>query len=216
MPPAARVNDSTAHGKPLSPGPGSSNVIIGGVPAWRAMVDQHVCPITGPAGPDGVGLVIKGSPTVFINGQMACRLGDIVIEKPGLAVGPVNPIVSGCPTVIIGEVGMGGVAASLGLGLSKAKAMGAGYLSLEDPQTLLSSVIKSPDKPDKKEWIGIRLVNEQGDPYQDDTVNGVLTDGNRTETQIGAGHYFAAIPGGSCKFAFPNFYDEMKNWKPED
>jgi len=48
-----------------------------------------------------------GSPTVLINNQMACRLGDIVIEKPGLAMGPVNAIVMGEMTVMIGEVGMG-------------------------------------------------------------------------------------------------------------
>lgn len=37
MPPAVRVTDSTAHGFPLSPGPGSTNVIIGWKPAWRAV-----------------------------------------------------------------------------------------------------------------------------------------------------------------------------------
>jgi hypothetical protein len=48
-----------------------------------------------------------GSPTVLINNMMACRQGDIVVEKPGLALGPVNPILMGEPTVQIGEVGMG-------------------------------------------------------------------------------------------------------------
>jgi uncharacterized Zn-binding protein involved in type VI secretion len=43
-----------------------------------------------------------GSTTVFINAQMACRMGDIVVEVPGAALGPVNPIIMGCPTVIIG------------------------------------------------------------------------------------------------------------------
>ena len=43
-----------------------------------------------------------GSPTVLINGQMACRMGDIVVEVPGAAMGPANPIVMGCPTVVIG------------------------------------------------------------------------------------------------------------------
>jgi uncharacterized Zn-binding protein involved in type VI secretion len=37
MPPAARVGDSTAHGVPLSPGPGSMTVMIGFKPAWRAL-----------------------------------------------------------------------------------------------------------------------------------------------------------------------------------
>lgn len=35
--PAARVTDLTAHGMPLSPGPGSPNVLIGFLPAWRAV-----------------------------------------------------------------------------------------------------------------------------------------------------------------------------------
>src|SRR5579862_3438471 len=35
--PAARIADMTAHGSPLAPGPGSTNVLIGGMPAWRGM-----------------------------------------------------------------------------------------------------------------------------------------------------------------------------------
>jgi hypothetical protein len=42
---------------------------------------------------------------VLINNQMACRIQDIVVEKPGLAMGPANPILMGCPTVLIGEGG---------------------------------------------------------------------------------------------------------------
>jgi hypothetical protein len=53
--------------------------------------------------PDVGGVVMMGSPTVFINMQMACRVMDQVIEIPG---GP-NPIAMGCPTVIIGETGSG-------------------------------------------------------------------------------------------------------------
>jgi uncharacterized Zn-binding protein involved in type VI secretion len=107
MPPAARILDPTTHGMPLAPGPGSVNVLIGGLPAWRAMIDQHACPAVSISGADGVGMVMMGSPTVLINNMMACRLGDIVMEIPGLALGPVNPIIMGCPTVMIGEVGMG-------------------------------------------------------------------------------------------------------------
>lgn len=46
MPKAARVNDPTAHGKPLGPGPGSPDVTIGNQPAWRAL-------------PSGVGSAIE-------------------------------------------------------------------------------------------------------------------------------------------------------------
>lgn len=35
--PAARLTDMTAHGSPLSPGIGSPNVLIGGLPAWRGL-----------------------------------------------------------------------------------------------------------------------------------------------------------------------------------
>jgi len=94
---------------PLAPGPGSTNVLIGGLPAWRAIIDQHACPAVSISGADGVGSVLMGSPTVLINNMMACRLGDIVVEKPGLAMGPVNPIVMGEMTVMIGIPGQGSV-----------------------------------------------------------------------------------------------------------
>lgn len=34
---AARITDLTAHGTPLSPGPPSPNVLIGGLPAWLGL-----------------------------------------------------------------------------------------------------------------------------------------------------------------------------------
>ena len=48
MPFAARVTDLTSHGVPLSPGPGSPTVFIGGLPAWRAV-------------PAGVGGAVEGA-----------------------------------------------------------------------------------------------------------------------------------------------------------
>lgn len=100
MPPAARVLDQTAHGTPLT-GPGSPTVLIGGMPAWRANVDFHVCPLTlpppGPV-PHVGGLVAMGSPTVLIDGAPAARQGDVIVESAG----PPNSIAMGCPTVVIG------------------------------------------------------------------------------------------------------------------
>ena len=43
---AARVGDTTSHGSPLGPGPGSLTVMIGGMPAWRASMDTHLCPLS--------------------------------------------------------------------------------------------------------------------------------------------------------------------------
>ncbi len=83
--------------------------MTGGQPAWRAIIDQHACPAVSISGADGVGSVLIGSITVMINGQMACRQLDIVVEKPGLAMGPADPILVGCPTVVIGDTPTPGI-----------------------------------------------------------------------------------------------------------
>jgi uncharacterized Zn-binding protein involved in type VI secretion len=96
---AARVSDPTSHGAPLSPGIGSPNVIIGGLPAWRANIDVAACPVVKGGVPDAGGTVLKGAPSVLINGMMACRMGDVVTEVPG----GTNTIVGGCPSVTFGQ-----------------------------------------------------------------------------------------------------------------
>lgn len=97
MPPAARVGDTTSHGTPLSPGPGSPTVLIGGMPAWRATADFHTCPLLTGTVPHVGGVVAMGSTTVLINSLPAARQGDMIVES-----GPPNSIVMGCPTVMIG------------------------------------------------------------------------------------------------------------------
>ena len=95
--PAARMGDMTTHGTPLSPGPGSSNVLIGSMPAWRALVDFHACALSTPQ-PHVGGSVLIGSTTVFINNMPAVRFGDQVMEGGG---GP-NAIIMGEASVLIG------------------------------------------------------------------------------------------------------------------
>ncbi|NIE58645.1 MULTISPECIES: PAAR domain-containing protein [unclassified Burkholderia] len=98
MPLAARTGDLTSHGTPLGPpGAGSPNVQIGGMPAWRATLDSHVCSLVTGTVPHVGGVVLMGSTTVSINGMAAVRQGDLVAEA-----GPPNSIVAGCPTVVIG------------------------------------------------------------------------------------------------------------------
>jgi uncharacterized Zn-binding protein involved in type VI secretion len=46
MPPAARINDPTAHGGTLVPGPPSKDVFIGGQPAWLGMTAAAVAALT--------------------------------------------------------------------------------------------------------------------------------------------------------------------------
>ena len=97
MPPAARTGDLTSHGTPLGPGPGSANVLIGGMPAWRAGSDVHTCPLVTGTVPHVGGVVAMGSTTVLINNFPAVRMGDSIVES-----GPPNSITLGCSTVLIG------------------------------------------------------------------------------------------------------------------
>ena len=95
--PAARLGDTTSHGTPLGPGPGASTVLIGGMPAWRAGVDTHACPLVDGLKPHVGGVVGLGSTTVMIAGFPAARQGDLVVEA-----GAPNAIALGVPTVLIG------------------------------------------------------------------------------------------------------------------
>ena len=96
MPPAARVGDPTAHGSPLT-GAGCPTVLIGGMPAWRALSDCRPCPLTTGVVPHVGGVASPGVPTVLIGGMPAATMGNTIVES-----GPPNSIVAGCPTVIIG------------------------------------------------------------------------------------------------------------------
>jgi uncharacterized Zn-binding protein involved in type VI secretion len=95
--PAARIGDQTSHGTPLFGSPGEPTVLIEKMPAWRAGMDLHVCPLVNGVQPHVGGVVAMGSATVLIRGMPAARMGDSITE-PG---GP-NSIVKGATTVLIG------------------------------------------------------------------------------------------------------------------
>jgi uncharacterized Zn-binding protein involved in type VI secretion len=95
--PAARVGDLTSHGTPLTPlWPWlvCFSVRIGGMPAWRAGVDLHVCQH---GSTPYFGVVKHGSSSVRIGGMPAARQGDLITELAGE-----NKIEKGCPKVRIG------------------------------------------------------------------------------------------------------------------
>ncbi len=106
--PAARVGDSTVHGPPIL-GPGCPTVLIGNRPAWRLGGDTHTCPLinapppAGPGTPHLTGFATMGSFTVMIGNMPAVRMGDMITE-PGAIIPfpPINPIISGEFTVLIG------------------------------------------------------------------------------------------------------------------
>jgi uncharacterized Zn-binding protein involved in type VI secretion len=97
MPAAARASDMTSHGTALKPAGGSTNVLIGNQPAWRATADVHQCPLSTGTVPHVGGVVAKGSTKVFINNLPAARQGDVIPES-----GPSNSITGGCPKVQVG------------------------------------------------------------------------------------------------------------------
>lgn len=73
------------------------------------MGDQHTCsmvnapPPTGPGTPHGPGFATMGSMTVMIGQMPSVRAMDM-LNEPGAIVPlpPVNPILAGCPTVLVG------------------------------------------------------------------------------------------------------------------
>lgn len=105
--PAARIGDMhvcpmVTPGVPPIPhvggpvlGPGAPTVLIGGLPA---AVMGDMCTCVGP--PDSI---ILGSVGVLIGGKPAARMGDMCAHG--------GTIVMGFPTVLIGEVGAGGMTA---------------------------------------------------------------------------------------------------------
>lgn len=117
MPPAARITDM--HVCPMVTGivphvggpiiTGSPNTITGNMPQAR-VTDQLVC-----VGPPDV--IVKGSPTVFVNNLMAARISDLTVHG--------GVIVTGFPTVIIGEMGMGCSVSAQAAALRRAAQSGA-------------------------------------------------------------------------------------------
>jgi uncharacterized Zn-binding protein involved in type VI secretion len=73
------------------------DVLVGGMPAWRATSDSHACPLVTGVVPHVGGVAPMGSVTVIINGMPAVRQGDQVVEA-----GPPNLVAMGCPLVEIG------------------------------------------------------------------------------------------------------------------
>ena len=112
MPPAARLTDlhvCPASGGPIIP-PCEPTVLIGGLPAAR-LGDFAVDAET----PD---VIVQGSMSVLIGGRPAARIGDKTAAGGG--------IVTGCPTVLIGDLAMGGPAFCLKCAAKQAAAFLSG------------------------------------------------------------------------------------------
>ena len=124
MPPAARITDMhvcpmvtglVPHvGGPILPA-GCPTVLIGFLPAAR-IGDMAVC-----VGPPDV-ICYVDSATVIIGNMPAAGIGDMTAHG--------GSIVVGCPTVIIGDVGMGGGGGAQAGTMKAAKLSGAAFTKM--------------------------------------------------------------------------------------
>jgi uncharacterized Zn-binding protein involved in type VI secretion len=73
------IGNMTAHGTPLSPGPGSTNIFIHGRSIWRASVDFHSCPVSDPK-PHVGGVVLMGGSRILANNFQIAIKGDKIME----------------------------------------------------------------------------------------------------------------------------------------
>ncbi len=89
--PAAKTAEETAKAT-------AAATMASAIAAVAAMTDIHTCLLLLPPPPHVAGVVVTPSATVIIAGMPAARMGDDIIE----AAVPMNKIVMGCPTVIIG------------------------------------------------------------------------------------------------------------------
>lgn len=79
------VGTITAHGKPLSPGPGSSNILIRGRSVWRVSLDFHSCPVADPK-PHVGGVVLMGRNRILANNLPVAFKGDQIVEATSVNV----------------------------------------------------------------------------------------------------------------------------------
>ena len=165
MPPAARITDMhtcpmvtgvVPHvGGPVLPA-GCPTVLIGNLPAAR-VGDMALC-----VGPPDV--IAKGSATVMIGNMPAARIGDLTAHG--------GVIVVGFPTVMIGEMGMGGSVSAQAGTMAAAKLAGAAFTKTNCDAAKLGPV--------KTEWLStggaygaqaatMSAAKQRGAPFTHDT-----------------------------------------------
>jgi len=197
--PAARMSDLTTHGGVIVSG--LQTVLIGRLPAAR-LGDFHTCPQTNPATPFNPhvgGPIVMGSAAVLIGGRPAARMGDIAT-----CAGPPSRIMTGWPTVFIGE-GAGAGGAGGGSGSQEAK-MGAEVAS--------KGKDKQGPKPDSPHWIEYQFQDSAGKPVYGASYIFTGTDGTESRGILaGDGRIRQdGIDPGSCRVRL--FKVSNARWSP--
>ena len=102
MPAAARLSDMTIHGTPFVPGPGSSNVLIGNLPALRAMSPAAVAAFMALIAKIAVNLQIMSGALSAGNAPVAAKAGKDLADDAAAAasmIASVDQII--CPMLLL-------------------------------------------------------------------------------------------------------------------
>lgn len=127
--PAARIGDPTAHGGTITTG--YPTVLIGGRPASR-ISDMHVCPMVNPGPvPHVGGPLITGAFNVLTGMMPQSRISDKLV-----CVGPLDLVVMGEPTVLIGTSSSGGGGGGMGAMLGSLSSAVMAVLSPPHPRAV--------------------------------------------------------------------------------
>jgi uncharacterized Zn-binding protein involved in type VI secretion len=222
--PAARIGDLCAHGGAIV-GPGCPTVLIGFMPAVRAMpaMDSAACPMFDALVPHVSGVILKGSNTVLIGMMPAARVSDM-IGPPSNCKG--NAVAMGCTTVLIGDSGAGGGGAGSGGGGSAGGGTGDdGGAGTEDQappdQTYADTPLKSQPPGQSTQnvgtgthWIEIEMVDEAEQPVVGESYVLRLTDGKERKGALderGQVRITGIQKPGACAIKFPNL--DLAAWE---
>ncbi len=228
--PAARINDMhlcpmqtpavvpVPHvGGPIV-GPGIPTVLVEGIPA---SVVGDICTCVGP--PDAI---VAGSPTVFISGRMAARVGDSTAHGGAIAMG--------AATVLIGDMG-GGAGTPAGATMKSARNEGKAFTQMSCAAKTANSGAaggnaartsaggapaapagsNAPSDPTrKKTWVEIELLDDNGKPVKHERYRIVTPDAQKHEGFLddkGLARVDDIDPG-TCVISFPDL--DGQSWKP--
>lgn len=226
--PAARVGDQCAHGGAIL-GPGAPTVLIGNMPAVRAMAasDTALCPMFDGVVPHVSGVILKGSNSVLIANFPAARVAD-PIGPPAKCAG--NQIAKGCDTVLIGDSGGGGGGGGGGDGFSGG---GGGEEEAEQAQEETSQTQSeytegqpAEDPPGEStqnvaqgtHWLEIEMVDEAEQPVVGERYEVTLPDSKVVKGGLDS-RGMVRLQGiknpGACRIQFPNLdLAAWERWRP--
>lgn len=154
--------------------------------------DSHGCPS---CAHEAIGPAVTGSSNVLMNNRAALRLNDRGVHSSCCGSNEWAGI-EGAPRVLINR------RPAHRVGDKDEHCGGVGNLVQGSPNILIGNYCHGGTFPAKKTWIGIRLLNDLGEPVPDAEYELTLPDGSivsGTTNAAGEGHHHG-IEHGICSF----------------